>query len=247
MKIIASSPITSWQIDGETMETVAEFIFLGSKITADSDCSHEIKRCLLFGKVMTNPDSILKSRHYFANKGPSSQRYVFSSGHVWMWELDYKESWALKNRCFWTVVMEKTLESPLDCKEIQPVHPKGDQSWIFTGRTDAEGETPVLWPLDTKNQLIGKSPWCWERLKAGGQGDDRGWASGGHHWLDGHEFEWAPWVGSGSEAWPAAVHVAAKLTMTEQLNWPCSDQQVRSYHLRLPEKELCLQGKNYKR
>ena len=99
---------------------------------------------------------IKKQRHYFANKGPSSQGYGFSSGHVWMWELDYKESWALKNWCFWTVVLEKTLESPLDCKEIQPVHPEGNQSWIFIGRTDVEAETPVLWPPDVKNWLIGK-------------------------------------------------------------------------------------------
>ena len=103
--------------------------FLGSKITADGDCSHEIKRHLILGrKVMTNLDSILKSR-YFVNKGLSSQGYHFSSGHIWMWKLDYKESWVLKNGCFWTAVLEKALESPLDCKEIQPVHPQGDQSW----------------------------------------------------------------------------------------------------------------------
>ena len=108
------------------METVTDFIFWGSKITADDDCSYEIKRHLLLGrKPMTNLDSILKSRHYFANKGPSSQSYGFSCGHVWMWELDREESWA-KNWCFWTVVLEKTLDSPLDSKEIQPVHPKGD-------------------------------------------------------------------------------------------------------------------------
>ena len=99
---------------------------------------------------------IIKQRHYFANKGPSSQIYGFSSGHVWMWELDYKESWTLKNWCFWTVVLEKTLGSPLDCKEIQPVHPKGDQPWIFVGRNDAKAETPILWPPDVKNWLIGK-------------------------------------------------------------------------------------------
>ena len=109
-KIMGSSPITSWQIDGETGETVADFILGGSKITADGDCSHEIKRRLLLGiKVMTNLDSILKSRQYFANKGPSSQGYGFSSGHVWMWKLDYKENWAPKNWCFWTVVLEETL------------------------------------------------------------------------------------------------------------------------------------------
>ena len=120
-KIMASGPITSWQIDGETVETVADFIFLGSKITADGDCSHEIKRCLLLGrKAMTNQtiQRIKKQGHYFANKDPSSQSYGFSSSHVWMWELDYKESWAPKNWCFWTVVLEKTVESPLDCKGI---------------------------------------------------------------------------------------------------------------------------------
>ena len=101
---------------------------------------------------------IKKQRYYFANKGPSSQGYGFPSSHVWMWELDYKESWASKNRCFWTVVLEKTLESPLDCKEIQPVHPKGDQSLVFIGRTDAKTETPILWPLDVKSWLIWKDP-----------------------------------------------------------------------------------------
>ena len=105
---------------------------LGSKITADGDCSQHIKRRLLLGrKVMTNLDSILKSRHYFVNKGPSSQVYGFSSSHVWMWELEYKESWVQKNLCFWTVVLEQTLETPLECQKIQPVHPKGDQSWVF--------------------------------------------------------------------------------------------------------------------
>ena len=99
---------------------------------------------------------IRKQRHYFADKGPSSQSYGFSSSHVWMWELEYKESWGLKNWCFWTVVLEKTLESPLDCKEIKPVHPKGDQSWVFIGRTDAKAETPILWPPNVKNCLIGK-------------------------------------------------------------------------------------------
>ena len=140
------------------METVRDFIFLGSKITADGDYIHEIKRCLLLGrKSMTKLDSILKSRHYFTNKDLSSQSYGFSSSHVWMWELEYKESWVLKNWCFWSVVL-KTLESLLDCKEIQPVHPKGDQSWIFVGRTDAEAETPILWPPDAKNWLICKDP-----------------------------------------------------------------------------------------
>ena len=110
-RIMASGPITSWQIDGETVETVTDFIFGGSKITTDGVCIHEIKRHLLFGrKVMTNLDNILKSGDYFANKDPSSQSYLFSSSHIWMWELDYKESWALKNWCFWTMVLEETLE-----------------------------------------------------------------------------------------------------------------------------------------
>ena len=101
---------------------------------------------------------IKKQRHYFANKGPSSQGYGFSSDHVWMWELDYKESWVQKNWCFWTMVLEKTLESPLDCKEIQPVHPKGGQSWMFIGRTDVEAETRILWLPDAKSLLIWKDP-----------------------------------------------------------------------------------------
>ena len=138
------------------------------------DCSHEIKRRLLLGrKVMTNLDSILK-RHYFANKGPSSPGYGFSSGHVRMWELDCEEGWAPKNWCFWTVVLEKTLQSPLDCKEIQPGHSAGDQPWDFFGSNDAKAETPVLWPPHAKSWLIGKV-WCWEGLGAGGEGDDRGW------------------------------------------------------------------------
>ena len=121
-------------------------------------------------KVMTNLDSTLKS------KDITLQGYGFSSSHEWMWELDYKESWVPKNWCFWTVVvLEKTLVSPLDCKEIQPVSPKGNQSWIFTERTDAEAETPIVWPPDVNNWLTGKDPWCWERLKAGGEGDNRAW------------------------------------------------------------------------
>ena len=173
-KITASSPITSWQIDGETMETVRDFIFLGSKIIAYRDCSHEIKTLAPWKKSYDQPRKhIKKQRHHFADKGLSSQSYGFSSTHVWMWKLDYIESWALKNWCFWTVVLEKTLESPLDCKEIQPVHPKGNQSWIFIGMTDVEAEVPVLWPPDTKNWLIGKDPDNRERLNAGGEGDDK--------------------------------------------------------------------------
>ena len=133
---------------------------------------------------------IKKQRHFFANKVPSSQSYGFSSSHVWIWELDHKEGWALKNWCFWTVVLEKTLESPLDCKEIQPVHPKGNQSWIFIGRTDAEAEVPILWPPDGKNWLIGKDPDAgkdWRQEKGTIADEMVGW----DHQLDGHEFEQA--------------------------------------------------------
>ena len=118
---------------------------------------------------------IQKQRHYFANKGPSSQGYCFSSGHGWMWELDCEEIWVPKNWCFWTVVLEKTFESPLDCKEIQPVHLKGDQSWVFTGRTDAEAETPILWPPDAKSWLIGKDSDAGRDWGQEEKGNDRGW------------------------------------------------------------------------
>ena len=162
-KILASNPITSWQIDGKTMETVTDLACQRFSWAPKSlqlvTVGHEIKKCLPLGrKAMTNLDSILKSKVYFGNKGPSRQSYGFSSSHVWMWELDSKESCLLKNRCFSTVVLEKTLESPLDCKEIQPVHPKENQSWILIGRTDAESETLILWPRDAKNWLIGKDP-----------------------------------------------------------------------------------------
>ena len=144
---------------------------------------------------------IKKQRHYFANKGPSSQNCGFSSSHVWMWELDYKESWDPKNWCFWTVVLEKTLESHLDFKEIQPVNPKGNQSWMFTGRTDVEAETSILWPPDAKNWLrkdpdAGKD---WRQKKGMTEVEMVGW----HHRPNGHEFEQAPGVGDGqgSQAW----------------------------------------------
>ena len=184
-----SGPITSWQIDGETRETVERLYFLGLQKSLHGDCSHEIKRHFLLGrKVMTNLDSILNSRDITLSKGPFSQAYGFSCSHVWMWKLDYKESWALKNWCFWTVVLEKTLESPLDSKKIQPVHPKGDQSWVFIGRTDVEAETPIPWPPDAKSWLIWKDPDTgkdWGQEEKGTTEDEMvGW----HHWLNGHEF-----------------------------------------------------------
>ena len=166
-------------------------------------------------------DSILKSRHYFANKVPSSQSFGFSSSHVGVWELDCKESWAPKNWCFWTIVLEKTLESPLDGKEIQPVHPKGNQSWIFIGRTDAETEAPILWPPAAKNWVIWKDPDAgndWRREEKGMKEDEMvEW----HHQPDGHEFEQAQGVDDaqgrvlqsmGSQSWIG-------LSNRTRLNW----------------------------
>ena len=163
---------------------------------------------------------IKKQRHYFANKGLSSQSYGFSSSHVWKWELDYKESWVPKNWCFWTVVLEKTLESPLDCKEIQPVPPKGDQSWVFIGRTDVEAETPILWPPDAKSWLI------WKDLDAGkdwrqeekGMTEDEmvGW----HHRFNRHGFGWAPGFGDGQGSLVCCSSWGHKESdTTERLNW----------------------------
>ena len=145
-------------------------LFLGGfKIDAGGDCIHEIKRHLPLGrKVMTNLDSILKSRDItLSTKVRLVKDIVFPSGHIWMWGLDYKESWASRNGCFWTVVLEKTLESPLDCKEIQPVNPKGNQPWIFIGRTDVEAETPILWPPDAKSWLWKDPGKDWRREEKG--------------------------------------------------------------------------------
>ena len=146
------------------METVTDFIFLGFKVTADGDCSHEIKKRLLLGKItMTNQDSILKSIDItLSTKVCVVKAIVFSSSHVWMWELHHIESWVPKNWCFWIVVLEKTFESPLDSKEIQPIYAKGNQSWIFIGRTDVEAEAPILghlmWRTDSleKTLMLGK-------------------------------------------------------------------------------------------
>ena len=171
---------------------------------------------------------------YFANKGPSSQGYGFSSGHVWIWELDCEESWAPKNWCFWIVVLEKILESPLDCKQIQLVHSEGDQPWDFFGRNDAKAETPVLWPPQVKSRLIGKD-WCWEGLGAGGEGDDRGWDG----WTASlTRWTWV-WVNSGSWWWigrPGMLRFMGRKESdtTEWLNWTdwCSDEMNKqaTYH-----------------
>ena len=162
----------------------------GSRITADGDCSHEIERSLLLGrKAMINLDSILKSRDITSLAKVHLVKAMAFPLVMWMWELDYKESWAPKNWCFWTVVLEKTLESPLDCKELQQVHPKGNQSWIFIGGTVAKAETPILWPPTVKNWLIEEDPDAgkdWRQEEKGTIEDEMvGW----HHQLNGQEFE----------------------------------------------------------
>ena len=219
---MASSPITSGQIDGETVETVSDFFFLGSKISADGDCGHEIKRRLLLGrKVTTNLDSILKSREVTL---PTKVRLVKAMVFPVVMcgcELDYKESWVSKNWCFWTVVLEKTLESPLDCKEIQPVHPKGDQSWVFIGRTDVEAETPILWPPDVNSWLIRKDPDAgkdWGQEEKGTTEDD-GWMASPTQWT------WV-WVDSGSWWWTGRPGVLRFMELQRvghdwvtELNW----------------------------
>ena len=219
---MASGPIISWQIDGETVETVEDFILGGSQITADGDYSHEIKRHLLLGrKAMTNLDSMLKSKDFILpTKMHLVKAMVFSSSHVWMWKLDYKESWAPQNWCFWTVMLEKTLESPLDSKEIQPVHPKGNQSWIYIGRTDVETETPILWPPDGKNWLIEKDPGAgkdWRQEEKGTNREWDGWMASLTQWT------WV-WAISGSWCWTGSLECCSpwghkESDMTEWLNW----------------------------
>ena len=219
-KIIASGPITSWKIDGETVETVTDFNFWAPKSLQMVTAAMKLKdACSLEEKLWPTQTAYLKAETLFANKDPSSQGYGFSSSHVWMWGLDYKESWAPKNCCFWTVVLEKTLESPLNCKEIKPVNPKGNQSWIFIGRTNAKAETPILWLPDVKNWLICKDPDAgkdWRQEKKGTTGDEMvGW----HHWLDVHEFEQATEVGGGQGRLACCSPWGSKdLDTTEQLN-----------------------------
>ena len=162
---------------------------------------------------------IKKQGHHFANKGPSSQSYGFSSSHVQIWELNYKESWTPKNWCFWTLVLEKTLESPLDCKEIKPVDPEGNQPWIFIGRIDAESEAPTLWSFDLKSWLIGKDPDSgkdWRQEEKGATEDEMvGW----NHRLNGYEFEQSPGDGEGQGSLVCCSSCSRKeLDMTEEMN-----------------------------
>ena len=223
------------------METVTDFIFLGSKITADGDCSHEIKRPLFLGrKAMTNLESI-KSRDIILSTKVHLVKAMVFPVVMYGCESAHKESWVLKNWCFWTVVLKKTLESPLDCKEIKPVSPEGNQSWLLIGRTNAEAEAPILWPPDVKNWLIGKdsdagNDW-WE-------GDDRGWDG----WMA--SLTRQTWVWASSGRWWTMGSLACcsrwgrkESDTTERLNWPnwLTDSQStlndpKSYYPPLPEK-----------
>ena len=192
----------------------------------------------LEGKLWPTYIAYSKAETLLCHKGPSSQGYGFSSGHVWMWELDCEEGWEPKNWCFWTVVLEKTLENPLDCKEIQPVHPKGNQSWVFIGRIDAEAETPILWPPHTKGWLIGKNPDAgrdWGQEEKGMTEDEM---AGWHHLFYGHEFGWTPGVGDGHRGLGCCDSWGRKeLDTTEWPNWtewewsffPCSWSQKESF------------------
>ena len=162
---------------------------------------------------------IKKQRHYFAHKGPYCQSYGFSSSHVWVWELDHKECWAPKNWCFWAVVLKKTLESPLDCKEIKPVNPKGNQSWIFTRRTDGEAQAPILWPPDAKSWLIRKDPDVGKDWKQEEKQMTEDKMAGWHHWLNGRESEWTPGVGDGQGGLTYCDSCGHKESDMTELNW----------------------------
>ena len=218
---MASGPTTSWQIDGETVETVSDFIFRGSKITADGDCSHEIKRHLLLGrKVMTNLDSILKSRDITL-----SAKVRLVKAMVFPVVMYGCESWTIKKAecqridAFELWCWRRLLRVPWTAR-IQQVHPKGDQSWVFIGRTDVEAETPILWPPDVKNWLIGKNLDAGKDWGQGEKGTTEDEMVGWHHQLSGHGCGWTPGVGDGQRGLACCGSWGRKESdMTEQLSW----------------------------
>jgi len=231
---MASGPITSWQIDGEKCKQWQTLFSWIPKSLQMMRAHMKLKdTSSLEEKLMTNLHSILKSRHItLPTKVFRDKAMVFSS-HVWMWTLDHKEGWALKNWCFWTVVLENTLESPLDCKEIQPVNPKENQSWIFIEKTDAEAEAPP----DMKSHLIRKDPDArkdWRQDEKGITEDEMvGW----HHWLNGHEFEQAPGDGEGQGSLACCHPWGHKESnTTEWLNNNCKYSDFLIYH---PHNSLC--------
>ena len=209
------------------METVTDFIFLGSKITVDGDCSHEIKRHLLLErKAMTHLDSILKSRDItLPTKVHIVKAIVFPVVMYGCESWTVEKGWVLKNWCFATVVLEKTLESPLACKEVKPVRPKGDQSWVFIGRTDAEAEAPILWPPDAKSWLIRKDPDAGTDWRQGEKGAIEDELVGWHHRLNGHEFEQAPEMVKDRKTWSSAVYEIAK-SQTRLSDWTTKVREV---------------------
>ena len=217
---MASGPIPSWLIDRKQWKQWETLFSWAPKSLQMVTAAMKLKdTCSLEKKVMTNPDSIFKSKDItLPRKVHLVKAMVFPVS--WMWELGYKVSWALKNWCFWVMVLEETLECPLDCKEIQLVHPKGNQSWIFIGRTDAEAEAPILWPPDGKNWPIWKNPDAgkdWGQEEKGTTEDEM---AGWHRWLDGHESEWSPGVADGQGGLECCESWGRKeLDTTEWLIW----------------------------
>ena len=234
-KIMARGLITPWQIGGETMETVTDFI-----LGLQNHCRWWLQpwneeTLAPWKKSYDQPrQHIEKQRNFFADKGPSSQGYGFSSSHVWMWDLDYKESWAPKSLCFWTMLLEMTLESPLDCKEIRPVNPKGNQLWILIGRTDAEAEAPKLWPPDVKNWLIWKVPEAGQDWRQKEKGKQRL-----NCWMASTQWTWV-WASSSHWWWKWRPGVLQSMgSQTEEI-WGKIQESIRRPYSFLVQREFCL-------